>query len=642
MKKNRNFLLILLSILIFYVLSIGCLTLFDSWITHKFPIIEIGLMLLIFLLICIVYFFIKKEKEINILSKVLVISNALSLSFIVAVAIASILSHIYICESEFSISTTLFDEKNVMVFVPHQDDDINLVGGLIEQYTENDSQVTVVFTTNGDSFKIGELRATEVTKVLTSLGVKKENIYYLGFGERWTSQMIDGKKIGHIYDSTDPNFVWTSLYGAKATYDMKSIKSYLKLPYTRNNYVHSIESIIEEKMPDTVFAVDFDSHMDHRASGLLFEEAMCEVLRKYPNYKPTVYKGFCYGTAWSAVEDLYDNINLQSTKKPKDSVWNNTAFCYDWENRVRFPVSRAALKPLFLGNSIYESLDGYSSQHASVRVPNVLNGDKVFWERRTDSLLYNAEVFVGNKKTFLLNDFKLKDFDSITDDPLTNTGVEYLNNERIYIRINGRVKANSIYLYDNCDKNQNILEGYISFSDGSRINFNELAKDGSPTKLLFKERDVSWLEIVVTKVEGNLYGLSEIELYYDEDNSDEEKDKFIMAVDSTDNFVYDYIVCGDKPLELKLYSFPNRNPLSEKDVKITYDSTEKELSYNWENDTLVINCKKGNKCKITVSKDNLNTTFTVYNVSKIRYLCTKLLRNLENITLKVETYLQTL
>ena len=138
----------------------------------------------------------------------------------------------------------------------------------------------------------------------------------MGFGDLWEPQVFDEHTIPHIYNSVDPDAIWTSRYGATATYGTGIIPCYLELPYTRNNYLHSLESIIQKKMPDTIFAVDFDRHIEHKATDLFFEEALCNILKNHSDYQPTVYKGFCYGTAWEAIYDFHDSLNPLSTKNP--------------------------------------------------------------------------------------------------------------------------------------------------------------------------------------------------------------------------------------------------------------------------------------------------------------------------------------
>lgn len=52
----------------------------------------------------------------------------------------------------------IFSGKNVMFFAPHEDDEINLYGGVIEQYVKHGSEVRIVFSTNGDFYRLGKLR----------------------------------------------------------------------------------------------------------------------------------------------------------------------------------------------------------------------------------------------------------------------------------------------------------------------------------------------------------------------------------------------------------------------------------------------------------------------------------------------------
>ena len=260
------------------------------------------------------------------LSRILTVAGIVSLGVdLCLVALLLIIAN-YPNTGSFSIQTPVFENKSVLVIVPHQDDDINLVGGLIEPYIENNSEVTIAFTTNGDCWGLSEVRAQEVLDALTPMGVQKENIYYLGFGDLWKSQTVEGETIDHIYLSADPDDPWTSHFGATNTYGTEAIDCYLDLPYTKNNYILSIESLILEKKPDVIFAIDLDDHLDHKGTSLLFETAMGQVLKEEPDYHPTVYKGFGYGTAWYTVMDYFNDINPISTAQPAEDVWAQTSF----------------------------------------------------------------------------------------------------------------------------------------------------------------------------------------------------------------------------------------------------------------------------------------------------------------------------
>jgi len=613
MRKYKNNLLLTSLTALLGILAILLVFYFDLGENQIHTIVIIGRFLLPVWALGNVFLFIRRNRQQKIISRVLIIGHVLSLCVLLLFCGVFLLAVNHDYTGDFSLSTSLFENKNVMMIVPHQDDDINLMGGLIEQYTQGNSEVTVVFTTNGDKFGRTDVRADEAVLVLTTLGVKKENIYYLGFGDQWQSQTQDGKELFHIYNSIDPEAVWTSAFGATATYDTPSIPCYQELPYTRNSFLHSLEEIIREIKPDTIFAVDFDRHIDHKATDLFFEEALCNILKDSTDYHPTVYKGFCYGTAWEAVFDFQNNINLLSTKKPDDATWDASSFGYSWEDRVRFPISSSNLNIVIVNNSVYRSLNDYASQDAYTQAEAVLNGDKVFWERRTDSLLYNAEILVGEESVSLLNDFKLKDFTDISVSPDTASGTAYLDGKTVRVNLEHAVAANCIYLYDNPSGTENILEGYLAFSDGSRAEFGELNKDGSATVISFPEKQIQWFEIVPTRTEGGLAGLSEIELYHD--RSKPQEDTYLMALDSDDNFVYDYIIPQGDTAAFTLHRFPHAVPLSGEDVALHFESESENNSFSWDNGLLTVSCETGSSCTVTVSAEDTSTTFTVSNPS---------------------------
>ena len=636
MKKIKPFLRFSLLILLLELLAILLLATREAWVKTVYPLVNVSFVLIAVWFLGCLCLLIKKGNLSNVLSKLLTVCTCIAGSVLILFTSFCLLAAGHDYTGSFSASTTLFEGKNVMIIMPHQDDEINVAGGLIEQYTGGGSNVSVVFTTNGDCYATQEIRAAEAVEVLTTLGVDKEKIYYLGFGNTWAPQTVDGTEIAHIYSSPDPDLVWTSTYGATRTYPTQSIGCPLDLTYTRSNYLHALQMMIEEIMPDTLFVVDYDSHIDHRATDLLFEEALCRILTRYPEYHPTVYKGFSYGTAWVAVDDYFGSDNLLSTKKPDSETWAASAFGYAWEDRVRFPMSSTNLNWVFSNNSIYKSMNQYESQDAWWQAERVLNGDKVFWERRTDSLLYDAEIFIGDQKTELLNDFKLKDFQSIAGDPGVNSGVAVLQGAHVSVQFHDTVAVNTIYLYDNADPNENILAGHITFSDGSRIDFGNLNADGSATELTFPEKQIDRMEIAVTQQSGKNSGLSEIEAFYDSSVSAAPDDFCLMAVDSQDNFVYDYMLHGSDTVTMRICRFPDGIALGEADVTLDFTSSGKGSTYHWENDLLTVRCAKGHECIISISDGSASTTFSVWHPSAAAYSYLQALRVCEQIALNID------
>lgn len=636
MKKYKN--LLLSSSLMLLLQVLGIILVFFIGIGERPNRVVgiIGLSILFLWFLGIVFLLIFKKQNNHITTKGLLAANGFVLGVLLIFGCLYVLAINHSYTGGFSLQSPLFQNKKVLVFVPHQDDDVNLVGGLIEQYTQQGSEVSVVFTTNGDSNANvpADIRAAEVLEALNPVGVKKENIYYLGFGDQWMPMTHGTDTIQHIYSSVDPDALWTSRFGATATYGTESIDCYLDIPYTRNNFLLSFQSIILEKMPDVIFAIDFDTHIDHKATDLFFEEALYNILRSHPDYHPTVYKGFGYGTAWEAVADYHDDINLLSSIKPVSSIWEQTSYGYTWEDRVRFPMSSTNLNLVLMNNSVYQSLNSYASYFAQYQAVNVLNGDKVFWERRTDSLLYNADIRIDGESSTRLNDFKLKDFSNLPD---SFVGFECLIDKTVSVTLPSTTVANCIYLYDHPSESENILEGYLVFSDGSKIEFGELVKNGSATRISFPDKEIEWFKIVPIKTEGNFAGLSEIELYYDVPKQPE--NPYIMAVDETDNFVYDYILHDRNSVTLTLYHYPHGQSAGQDDVTMTFQVDGKDASCHWEGDKLIVTCAKGSKCTVTITTENASTTFTVSNPTVLSYGYQTALRNIGKASIDIRYFL---
>ena len=74
-----------------------------------------------------------------------------------------------------------------MIIVPHEDDEILMAGGIIEEAVKNEKKVSVVMATNGDyegTDKItGAVRLPETIAGLKVLGLKSENVIFMGYAD---------------------------------------------------------------------------------------------------------------------------------------------------------------------------------------------------------------------------------------------------------------------------------------------------------------------------------------------------------------------------------------------------------------------------------------------------------------------------
>ena len=78
-------------------------------------------------------------------------------------------------------------DTNVLVLVPHEDDEINLMRDLLVSLQNCGATVYVAYTTNGDYSVPANVRYKEAIESLRILGISKEQIIFLGYGDSFNT-----------------------------------------------------------------------------------------------------------------------------------------------------------------------------------------------------------------------------------------------------------------------------------------------------------------------------------------------------------------------------------------------------------------------------------------------------------------------
>ena len=168
----------------------------------------------------------------------------------------------------------------------------------------------------------------------------------------------------------------------------------------------SLKKIISDLQANIIFCADFDSQPDYKNFSADFEEVLGKILREDKNYRPEVYKKFACATALNSPPDFYA-ANLISTEHPKLGITDGYKFDlidranYSWQNRVRFPVPEVCQKALLKDNPVAKAIQSYKNNFSAIRI---LNGDEVFFERRTDNQALTAKLSADK-----ICDFKILD-----------------------------------------------------------------------------------------------------------------------------------------------------------------------------------------------------------------------------------------
>lgn len=453
-----------------------------------------------------------------------------------------------------------FKNKKVMVIVPHEDDDLLISGQVLPSMYKNGADVRVVFATNGDKRVSAYTRQSEACNALEKLGIPREKVIFLGYPDG--TQLYVGKKAFSFSSG------WDHTYAGKGFKDYHFDRFGTHAKYTAENMVDDIESVVLEYRPDYILAIDFDTHTDHRGVSISFEKAMERILKKESGYTPKVFKCFGYSLAWKSKPDFYA-LNIKSTvmqdrEKNNDPSYETDVPQYRWNNRVRLPIDKKSLSHSILRCSEYKALSEHLSQYAYCYSERIINGDSVYWNRRTDSLTYNADISVSSGDASLLNDFRLIGVGNRTAGPnvkLENCVSRFDKNDAqktVTVKFDSPKTVSCVSLYDNFGLNSNILGGVITFSDGSKVEVPALNADGSETRVVFEPKhNITSFTFKVTEYEG-VAGLDEIEAF---ENADYDMGFSLIKLKNadTDNYIYNYLITPDeKSLNLGAYaSDPN-------------------------------------------------------------------------------------
>lgn len=453
-----------------------------------------------------------------------------------------------------------FKNKKVMVIVPHEDDDLLISGQVLPPMYKNGADVRVVFATNGDKRVSAYTRQSEACNALEKLGIPREKVIFLGYPDG--TQLYVGKKAFSFSSG------WDHTYAGKGFKDYHFDRFGTHAKYTAENMVDDIESVVLEYRPDYILAIDFDTHTDHRGVSISFEKAMERILKKESGYTPKVLKCFGYSLAWKSKPDFYA-LNIKSTvmqdrEKNNDPSYETAVPQYRWNNRVRLPIDKKSLSHSILRCSEYKALSEHLSQYAYCYSERIINGDSVYWNRRTDSLTYNADISVSSGDASLLNDFRLIGVGNRTAGlhvKLENCVSRFDKNDAqktVTVKFDSPKTVSCVSLYDNFGLNSNILGGVITFSDGSKVEVPALNADGSETRVVFEPKhNITSFTFKVTEYEG-VAGLDEIEAF---ENADYDMGFSLIKLKNadTDDYIYNYLITPDeKSLNLGVYlSNPN-------------------------------------------------------------------------------------
>lgn len=366
----------------------------------------------------------------------------------------------------------IFRDKKLLIFCPHQDDEINMAGGLILALKKYVREIKIVYSTNGDYNLDAKVRYREAIASLKTLFVLEKDIIFLGFPDNAPNNDT------HLYMEDN---CWMSNKGKCETYTPDGYSSYnykkhgSNLKFNRINFINTIKEVIEDVSPDIIICIDYDTHPDHRALSLAFENALGQIFKSSYQYRPLILKSFAYPTAYKSVNDFKKN-SFSNVKFNKDDIYD-----YEYQNPyysdddiVSFDIKDYVGAKFLPTNKLFRAINKHRSQPIVKRAYRIINANQLYFKREVNNLAFDAtNVITTSGDGKYLNDFMLFDSSNIMYGdyvkPILDKGICRLEKDdlvkKITFKFSKPVSISKIKIYLSVVDLNDIEDIYIVFNN---------------------------------------------------------------------------------------------------------------------------------------------------------------------------------
>ena len=276
------------------------------------------------------------------------------------------------------------DFGNIVIVVPHEDDEILMSAGVIREAVKAGISCTVVMATNGDyecsNYEKGQNRLRESIAGLQALGLSKEHLEIMGYAD--TGMPREDSFLTHLYEEVEeekcyPSSCTQETYGLVEKDEFHKKKWGKHGKYCRLDFKKDLKEILREKKAEHIFTTSqYDTHGDHAALYWFVCEVLDE-LRNEEGYEPSLYCGLIHSCAGDEVWPLRD------TKK--FTCPDGLEGQHPWEQRCTLELPEEMKQEKGTENLKYQAL----LQHKTALEPDAyeflmafIKDEEVFWKMR--------------------------------------------------------------------------------------------------------------------------------------------------------------------------------------------------------------------------------------------------------------------
>ena len=433
-------------------------------------------------------------------------------------------------------SQTVFAQnKTIVVFAPHPDDEALCCSGVIYAAKAAGNTVKVVVVTNGDfyGYNTGFTREAETVSAMAALGVAEQDIIFLGYGDQ---TLLD------LFQSASPTTIITSEAGQTHTYGNRGLGSvdyhtYLHgTPgtYNRQTILGDIEAALQNLHPDEIYTTGlYDDHPDHQNTFTFVTEALLALRKQGVALSPRIHETLIHPPCSSCGVPSNGNYmwpgggpgilpRFNPTPIYSDPYYLSINTPYQWNRIESIPVPASMQTSNQSANLKAQTISRYASQ-GGTDPDNYLftfaKKNEFFWVHDyATNLAGLATVTVSSQNTATkqLGTSAVDGF--VEGDPDGYDSFEWatngqLNGASITLTWPTSVSLSAVALYDRPNLIDNVVSGTLRFSDGSSVAVGQLPNNGNAFLVKFGLKTVRWVTFTIDNAVGDNAGLGEIEVY---------------------------------------------------------------------------------------------------------------------------------
>ena len=245
-------------------------------------------------------------------------------------------------------------DDRILIFAPHPDDETIGCAGIIQNALDVQAKVRVAYLTNGDHNELafivyekrlvfrkgafihmGETRKKEAIKAMGSLGLKKDDLIFLGYPDFGTFAIFS-----QYWQSKMP---FKDLLTRISSVPYKDDLSF-GAPYNGENILADLKKVLLAYKPNKIFVSHpADVNVDHKALYLFLQVALADLKKEFR--EPKVYPYLIHCVGWPLPRHYHPELNLEPPAQFADTD-------IDWLN---FELAPQQLEKKYKATLCYKS-----------------------------------------------------------------------------------------------------------------------------------------------------------------------------------------------------------------------------------------------------------------------------------------------